>query len=47
MNLRTGLFEWNIDEIAAALKITREDIRAYFTDGRRVSLKKKDSIRSA
>jgi hypothetical protein len=37
MNLRTGTFEWNIDEIAAALRITREDARAYFTDGRRVS----------
>ena len=37
MNLKTGVFEWNIDEIAAALRITREDARAYFTDGRRVS----------
>jgi hypothetical protein len=37
MNLRTGIFDWDIDEIAAALKITREDTKAYFTDGRRVS----------
>jgi hypothetical protein len=37
MNLRSGVFEWNIAEIATALKITREDARAYFTDGRRVS----------
>jgi hypothetical protein len=37
MKMRTGKFEWNIDEIAAALRITREDVRAYFTDGRRVS----------
>jgi hypothetical protein len=37
MTLRTGKFEWNIAEIAAALKITREDTRAYFTDGRKVS----------
>lgn len=37
MTLKTGIFEWNIDEIAAALKITREDTRAYFTDRRKVS----------
>jgi hypothetical protein len=37
MNLRTGIFKRNIDEIAVALKISREDARAYFTDGRKVS----------
>jgi hypothetical protein len=49
MNMRTGVFDWNIDEVAAALKITREDTRAYFTDGRRVSflLESEDSIRGA
>lgn len=33
----TGQFDWDIREIAAALKIGEPDVRAYFTDGRRVS----------
>lgn len=37
MAIATGRFEWNIHEIAAALKISEADVRAYFTDGRRVS----------
>ncbi len=37
MATETGRFEWDTGEIAAALKISNEDVRAYFTDGRRVS----------
>jgi hypothetical protein len=32
-----GLLTWNIIEISSALKIGPEDVREYFTDGRRVS----------
>ncbi len=32
-----GVLEWNIEEIAKALRIQPEDVREYFTDGRRVS----------
>lgn len=32
-----GTLSWNITSIAAALKITEDDVREYFTDGRRVS----------
>jgi len=32
-----GILSWNIEEIARALKINPEDVREYFTDGRRVS----------
>jgi hypothetical protein len=32
-----GLLIWDIEEIARALKISIEDVREYFTDGRRVS----------
>lgn len=32
-----GTLTWNIEEIAIALKISAEDVREYFTDGRRVS----------
>lgn len=28
---------WNVSELAGALKITEEDVKEYFTDGRRVS----------
>lgn len=28
---------WDIDSLATAMKITKEDVREYFTDGRRVS----------
>lgn len=37
MAIKTGLFKWNIKEIANALKIKENDVRLYFTDGRRVS----------
>lgn len=37
MAIAEGLFEWDINEISAALKITTTDVQAYFTDGRRVS----------
>lgn len=37
MALQAGLFQWDVALIAAALKITPEDVRVYFTDGRRVS----------
>ena len=33
----SGHFSWDLDDIAKALKISRESVRAYFTDGRRVS----------
>ncbi len=32
-----GTLEWDAAEVARALKITPEDVREYFTDGRRVS----------
>jgi len=32
-----GILVWDISEIARALKIKSEDVREYFTDGRRVS----------
>lgn len=32
-----GKFEWDIVKIASSLRITAEDVKAYFTDGRRVS----------
>lgn len=32
-----GLLVWDIKEIACALKIKQEDVKEYFTDGRRVS----------
>lgn len=32
-----GLLEWNLVELQNALKISEDDVRAYFTDGRRVS----------
>lgn len=37
MTIKTGLFKWDIKEIANALKIKETDVRLYFTDGRRVS----------
>lgn len=33
----TGILSWHIEEIAKALKISENDVREYFTDGRRVS----------
>ena len=32
-----GRFEWDTDQIASSLHIIEQDVRAYFTDGRRVS----------
>lgn len=32
-----GVLTWNLDDIAQALKISSQDVREYFTDGRRVS----------
>ena len=32
-----GILTWDVSEIAKALKISPEDVREYFTDGRRVS----------
>ena len=37
MPVRSGIFRWDIREIASALKIKEKDVRLYFTDGRRVS----------
>ena len=34
---KTDILTWDIEEIARALKISRRDVREYFTDGRRVS----------
>jgi len=36
MNCNGTLF-WNIEEVARALKMDVEDVREYFTDGRRVA----------
>ena len=33
----TGIFEWDIRDISSALRITLNDARLYFTDGRKVS----------
>lgn len=32
-----GQLIWDLNEVSKALKITKEDVRLYFTDGRRVS----------
>ncbi|MGI8543323.1 MAG: hypothetical protein ACR2MD_07550 [Aridibacter sp.] len=37
MSLQSGSLNWNEAEIAKALKITPDDVNAYFTDGRRIS----------
>ena len=37
MTIEQGQFEWNIQEVSDALKISVDDVMAYFTDGRRVS----------
>jgi len=34
---KTGTLQWDIEELAQALKISERDVREYFTDGRRVS----------
>jgi hypothetical protein len=34
---RPSVLTWDVVEVARALKITEEDVRLYFTDGRRVS----------
>jgi hypothetical protein len=34
---QSGKLTWDVDEIARALKITAQEVRGYFTDGRRVS----------
>lgn len=34
---KTDVLTWDVEEIARALKISKEDVREYFTDGRRVS----------
>lgn len=36
-NAPNGVLSWDIQKIAEALKIGKEDVREYFTDGRRVS----------
>jgi len=37
MEILSGILEWNIVEIASALKISVDDVEEYFTDGRRIS----------
>lgn len=36
-NKPNGVLTWDVEEIAKALKIQKEDVMMYFTDGRRVS----------
>jgi hypothetical protein len=37
MAIAQGLFEWDLEEISRALKLSPDDVKAYFTDGRGVS----------
>jgi hypothetical protein len=37
MDLKSGVFEWSLTQLAVALKISEKDVKKYFTDGRRVS----------
>ena len=37
MAIERGCFEWDIQEIAKALKISEKDVKEYFRDGRRIS----------
>jgi hypothetical protein len=37
MSEADGSLSWNLEQIAAALKISTDAVREYFTDGRRVS----------
>lgn len=37
MKIRKGVIEWDIAEIASALKTSTDDVEEYFTDGRRIS----------
>lgn len=37
MSLQSGSLNWNEAEIVNALKITPDDVKPYFTDGRRIS----------
>lgn len=37
MAVAQGLFKWDLEEISRALKLSPDDVKAYFTDGRRVS----------
>lgn len=32
-----GIFEWNMTSLASSMHLTEDDVRTYFTDGRRVS----------
>lgn len=34
---KKGVLSWDVEELAKALKIGVNDVREYFTDGRRVS----------
>jgi hypothetical protein len=36
-NKPNGILRWNIEEVAEALRISRDDVQEYFTDGRRIS----------
>jgi hypothetical protein len=33
----SGRLDWNIEELASALKISPKDVKEYFTDGRPIS----------
>jgi hypothetical protein len=37
MRFVTGILNWDLKEISQSLKLSQADVRAYFTDGRRVS----------
>lgn len=32
-----GLLEWNLGDLERALQLTEDEVRTYFTDGRRIS----------
>src|SRR3989339_99237 len=34
---RNGIFNWDVEQIDNALKITKDEVKEYFTDGRRIS----------
>lgn len=36
-SFKTGTLSWDIQDVSRALNLSADDVRAYFTDGRRVS----------
>jgi len=33
-----GLLEWNLADLQRAMQLTEDEVRTYFTDGRRISV---------